>query len=142
MGISITATNSQYEFFMGYSGFFNLRKNVALALDKEFGEHYASLPRCFTEESYKSHDDTSKEIIKKNRLDSENEDILNFLYLPDVEGKVSYKTCKKIADLLEPRLESLKGNHFQYESYQGDDYHNFVAFLRECYKNRRNMRWE
>ena len=43
MGISITATNSKYDFYMGYGGFFSLRKNIALALDKEFGENYARL---------------------------------------------------------------------------------------------------
>ena len=38
MGITVTATNSKYDFDMGYGGFFNLRKNIALALDKDFGE--------------------------------------------------------------------------------------------------------
>lgn len=35
MGLTITATNSKYEFDMGYGGFYNLRKNIAFALDKE-----------------------------------------------------------------------------------------------------------
>lgn len=34
MGITITAKNSGYEFDMGYGGFFNLRRKIALALDK------------------------------------------------------------------------------------------------------------
>lgn len=37
MGLSITANNSQYSFDCGYGGFFNLRKNVALAFDEELG---------------------------------------------------------------------------------------------------------
>ncbi len=40
MGITITATNSTYEFDMGYGGFFVLRRNIARALDKEFGDTY------------------------------------------------------------------------------------------------------
>ena len=35
MGVTITDTHSPYEFDMGYGGFFNLRKNIAFALDKE-----------------------------------------------------------------------------------------------------------
>ena len=52
MGVTITATNSSYDFNMGYGGFFELRRNIALALDKEFGEVYGKLGSCFTHEQY------------------------------------------------------------------------------------------
>ena len=35
MGVFIFATNSKYEFNMGYGGFFDLRTNIASAIDKE-----------------------------------------------------------------------------------------------------------
>lgn len=37
MGVSIKAANSTFTFDCGSGGFFNLRKNIALALDPEFG---------------------------------------------------------------------------------------------------------
>lgn len=37
MGVTITAKNSGFSFDMGYGGFWNLRNNIALALDEEFG---------------------------------------------------------------------------------------------------------
>lgn len=40
MGVTISATHSSYEFDTGYGGFFNLRKNIALALDDELGKMY------------------------------------------------------------------------------------------------------
>lgn len=43
MGLTITSTHPIYTFDMSYGGFFILRKNIALALDKEFGENYALL---------------------------------------------------------------------------------------------------
>ena len=43
MGVTITATNPKYEFDMGYFGFLQLRKEIALALDEEFGRNYANL---------------------------------------------------------------------------------------------------
>lgn len=46
MGVTITATNPKYEFDMGYVGFLQLRKEIALALDEEFGRNYADLAHC------------------------------------------------------------------------------------------------
>lgn len=43
MGVSITSKNPKYTFDMGYIGFSELRNNIALALDKDFGENYAKL---------------------------------------------------------------------------------------------------
>lgn len=88
MGVSISATNSIYDFYMGYGGFFNLRKNIAFALDKEFGENYALLGSCFTEEEYSENDRVANLILERKPLD---EDILEFLYASDTEGKISYK---------------------------------------------------
>lgn len=42
MGVTITATNPKYEFDMGYFGFLQLRKEIALA-NKEFGRNYADV---------------------------------------------------------------------------------------------------
>ena len=64
MGVTITATNSPYEFDMSYGGFFNLRKNIAFALDKEFGENYALLAYCFTESQLKKNDEVANRIIE------------------------------------------------------------------------------
>ena len=56
MGVTITATHRPYEFDMGYGGFFILRKNIAFALDEEFGENYALLSHCFTESQFSEND--------------------------------------------------------------------------------------
>lgn len=42
MGVTITATNSKYSFDMGGGGFLSLRVNIAKAMDRELGEHYAA----------------------------------------------------------------------------------------------------
>lgn len=56
MGVSISATHSSYSFDMGYGGFGNLRKNIALALDDAFGNMYLQYARCVTEESLRAND--------------------------------------------------------------------------------------
>lgn len=142
MGVTITAKNSGFVFDMGYGGFWNIRKNIALALDEDFGISYAAW--CM---SYISGGDfewkakISERIINKKCLYEEYEDVLDFLYMPDTKGKISYKTCRKIAGLLEGRMSELKGKSFRYANQAGNDYEDFVKFLKECVRYHRNMRW-
>lgn len=74
MGITITAKNSSYDFDMGYGGFFNLRKNIALALDKEFGENYEHLGSCWTKEQFAENDKNAERIISSKHLDEKYND--------------------------------------------------------------------
>lgn len=141
MGVTISATHSSYEFDMGYGGFSNLRKNIALALNDHFGKAYMNYSRCTTKEENKKNDRLCEMMIKTLGLDKEYSDILDFLYASDIEGKISYKTCKKIADLLEPCMPVLRTKWFRYAAYAGHDYEDFVAFLKECYRYHRNMHW-
>ena len=141
MGITITATNAKCDFDMGYGGFFNLRKNIASALDEEFGNAYSMLAGCVTDEDYKNNDKLNERIINEKHLDDEYKDVLDFLYMPDTEGQIGYKTCRKIAGLLEGRMSELKGKSFRYAAQAGNDYEDFVEFLKDCVKYHRNMRW-
>lgn len=136
MGVSITATNSSYDFDMGYGGFFNLRKNIAMALNKDFGENYQLLSRCFTKKQFEENDRAANYLIEKYNLDT---DIIDFLYMQDVDGEISYKTCKKIYDLIKDI--DFDGKTFRYAAYAGNDYEDFKMFLKECYRYKRKMRW-
>lgn len=139
MGVTITATNSTYTFDMGCGGFFNLRKNIALALDKEFGENYALLGKCSTEKQFEENDKNAEIIINKNHLHENHKDIIDFLYMSDCGGKVSYKTCKQIFEIIKNVDFGNKG--FRYAKYSNNDYEEFKGFLKECYSKHRNMRW-
>lgn len=139
MGVSITAKHSKYDFTMGYGAFFNLRKEIALALDEEFGKCYEGLIKCWTLKDYEKNDNNAEYIINNKHLD---EDIIDFLYQPDQEGSVSYKTCKKIYDLIKDVDYSNK--YFQYVTFRNpecSDYEAFKHFLKECYSYRRKMIW-
>ena len=136
MGVSIRATNSSYSFDMGFGGFFNLRKNIALALDDEFGKNYANLAYCHSKEEYAENDRIANEILARKPLD---EDILDFLYDSDTTGQISHKVCKKIYDLIQDIDFGKKS--FRYGAYAHNDYEEFKTFLKECYSNRRYMRW-
>lgn len=139
MGISITATNTKFDFDMGYGGFFSLRRNIALALDQEFGENYSALNQCHTESQFAENDKVANEIIKKKHLDENYKEVIEFLYSSDVYGSISYKTCKQIYDLIKDVNFGNKG--FRYAAYMDHDYNDFKEFLKECYSHRRKMRW-
>lgn len=136
MGVLITATHSKYSFDTGAFGFFNLRKNIAIALDEEFGKHYEKLIFCHTKEDYDIFDRVTNRMAARLRLDF---DILDFLFASDVEGSVSYKTCKKIYELIKDIDFGTRG--FRYGAYQHNDYEEFKLFLKECYRYKRKMRW-
>ena len=124
---------------MGYGGFFNLRKNIALAMDKEFGENYSNLNNCHTTEEFEENDAIANKIIEKKHLDKDYEDVLDFLYASDCDGKIGYKTCKKIYDLIKD--VDFGNKCFRYVMLAHNDYEELKEFLKECYKHRRNMYW-
>ena len=133
MGVTITSKNPLFEFDTGYITFFYLRKNIAQAIDEDFGNAY--LP---SEENLKE----ALSIINQKHLDDDYEDVLDFLFASDCEGKIGYKTCKKISELLEKKLPDLKGKNIRYGYYStGLDYEEFILFLKDCFKYRKNMRW-
>lgn len=140
MGLTITATNSEYEFNMGYGGFFSLRKNIAMAFDKDFGEIYANYLRCYTKRQFDDNDRSAE--LRLNVVDPDGavSDVIDFLYQSDCSGKISHTTCKKIYDLIKDTDYS--GIRFVYESLSdGKDYEHFKDFLIDCYSHRRQMRW-
>ena len=143
MGVSIVCKNPKYGFDMGYGGFFNLRKNVALALDKEFGELYATLSKCWNDEELLKFDRKAEKMIADKHLDDNYCDVLNFLFASDCEGKCRYKTCKQIEELLKTNYDKLDlaNKSFRYVCDAHNDYLEFMEFLRDCYKHHKNMEW-
>ena len=140
MSVTITANNSKYEFDMGYGGFFELRHNIALAIDKELSEHYDSIFRCRSKADYEHHTHKTTAIILKKHLDDVYADVIDdFLYAPDCGGEIFYRTCQKIANLIS--LLNLTKNKIELQPIRNFDYYDFGEFLMECYSHRRKMKW-
>ena len=140
MGYTITATNSKYSFNGGGGGFYNLRKNIAKAFDAELGRHYETLGYCITLADYEAFDTEAERILNQPRFKEEDYDVIDFFFSSDMAGSISYKTCKKIYDLIK---DIDFGNQiFTYAAHsKGDDYEQFKAFLLDCYKRRAKMKW-
>ena len=80
-------------------------------------------------------------MIAEKRLDEEHRDVLDFLFASDTGGKCGYKTCGKIAKLLEDNYEMLRDKSFRYAAQAHDDYGEFILFLKNCYRYHKNMCW-
>lgn len=140
MGYTIYANNGSRDFDGGMGGFASLRTNIALAFDKEFGEHYSTLSACWKKEQYEAFNKRTNDILADDRFKQEDEDIVEFLFASDCGGEISHKTCKKIYDLIKDI--DFGGKIFTYGAYSdGKDYEHFKEFLLECYKHRRKLRW-
>jgi len=138
MGVSVYANHSTLSFDMGGGGFFNIRKNIAYALNEDLGEVYESLLRCHYKADFEEHDRKANKIIADNNLE-EYADVLDFLYASDIEGKISHKTCKRIYDLIKDI--DFGDKCFRYAAQAHNDYEEFKQFLLECYSHHRKMRW-
>ena len=138
MGVCLTSRKSDYSFNMGFGGFHNLRTNIASAWDKELGEAYADATMAILNPS--EYNERINSILADDRFKNEDEDIANFLFQSDCNGKCEYKTCKKIYSLIKDI--DFEGKIFTYSAYSdGKDYEYFKLFLKECYQKRRMMIW-
>ena len=135
MGVHIFANNSPYSLDMGYASFNRLREKIAMLLNEEFGSNYSSLRKCYYKEDYEHHDEVANRLVREKNLD---EDIVSFLYQSDCDGKISYKICKKVLDLVGDTefVTCYMG------TYDASKSHDFQKLLQDCYSHRRSLRWD
>ena len=101
MGICITSNYKGAPSLDGsYFMIHQIRTRLAKALDTEFGEHYAKLPALIWEEQYEEFNKRTAEILEQPRFTDEDIPIIKFWFTPDTGGKIDYRTCKQLADLL------------------------------------------
>lgn len=138
MGITIYAKGVDRSFDCGYIGFAHLRNRICEVYDKDLYNVYSDMKMCalYTSEW------TAKinAICNLKQFPDEDKDILDFFFESDCEGKISYKTCKKIYDLIKDI--DFGGRIFTYAACSdGKDYEHLKEFLNECYQKRVSMRW-
>lgn len=139
MGLSISGNyKNSIELSGGYGMLATIREEVAKAWNEEFGKHYATLKYCSNEEDFKAFNEKALEICRNERLKDEDVDILDFLYQPDCDGQISYKTCKKIYDLIK---DTDCKYCLRYAAYSNNDWQDFKQLLLECYSHRSNLVW-
>lgn len=135
MGITLYSKGSKLSFDMGYIGFHNLRCNIANCIDEEFGGVYADNTfRTIYPQVWATQLNT---IIEKKNLTCNL--ALDFLFESDCSGESDYKTCWEILEIIKD--VDFGNKCFRYGAYAHNDYEEFKAFLRDCVRYHRKMRW-
>lgn len=145
MGICIT---SNYKGAPSLDGsYFMLHKikiRLAKAWDAEFGEHYTTLMDAFRFNELEAFDRRTTEILEQPRF-ANDADIAEFMFMSDCEGKVNYRTCKKLAELLTSvilnKTEDFAQISLRYQAYSKNDWEDLLELLRGCYSHRANLIW-
>ena len=143
MGIQLTANYSGAPTLDGSSFMlFKIRSRLAKVWDQEFGEHYSNLLDAFRNNTLEAFDRRTTVILEAPRFASD-ADIADFMFMSDCEGKVNYKTCKKLAMLLKILLETedLSQVTLRYAAYSQNDWQDLLALFQGCYSHRAALRW-
>jgi len=137
MGLIIESNcKSTISLIGGYGMLLTIREEVAKRFDKEFGEHYARLRYAI--DDIEDFDKTTNEILSHSRFKDEDADIIDFLFASDCGGKINYKTCKKVVELIE---DSDNKYCLRYAYYSKNDWEDLKQLLWTCYKRRANLIW-
>lgn len=100
MGIVVKSKTKSEKY--SCSSFNYVRGLVAEAIDEDLGKAYNYMTRIEYSDADKIQDAefVVKEVIQHNDLGGKNQDLIDFLFMPDEEGSVKPETCKKIYDLI------------------------------------------
>ena len=119
----------------GYSILRTIRIEVAKQYDEELGKYY----QLFYDESDKQkYINKLNNLLKNDRFKDEDNDLLDFLFASDCEGKIGYKTCKKVYDLIK---NSTNNCCLRYIIYSKNDWDDLRELLLSCYKHKANLYW-
>ena len=132
--MGVTLYNKEYNMDMGMGSFYQLRRIVANFMNSEFGEHYSNILKCRTKNDFIAFDKKTEQLVKKYNLD---EDILDFLFQSDCDGKINSKTCAKIYELVKNYETNMMFGYY----YSNNSFTYFKSMLADCAKKRRNLYW-
>lgn len=132
MGICLK--NKEYNMDMGYIAFGMLRQTIANLYDTQLGNLYKKL--------YESYSVNSREVAINNiniyleSTDLDN-DIIDFLFMSDCHGKISYKVCKKLYQIIKYYDNNIKYGY----DWANNSFSYFKKMLNDCALKRRTLYW-
>ena len=145
MGITISGhykgQSSQYELDMSYNTFFRLRLVIAKNFSEKFGEQYERLTDLrYTKMEWDAYEKKIQDIIEQEHLEGKRwqTKILDFLFMPDTNGKISYGTCQKIYNLIKDEDDN---DQYGYTMIGNNTMGTFKNLLLDIYTNKGYMKW-
>ena len=145
MGVTISGKPSKkitaQSLDMGYSGFFRLRCLAAKHLNHEFFNIYKDMLNNHSDADWENFDKNINNCIQHHKLDKTVSDckLLDFFFLPDCEGKITYGACKKLYELIKEEDDNIKIGYVGRAdcATMGD----FKALLLNVWRNKGRLTW-
>lgn len=120
----VIAKNKNHSLDMRNVDFLQIRRAIANAVDEDLGLIYLDLLYCRSDAETEQNLKTKDEIVEMKHLNDKYKDVVEFLYMPDMDGKISSDTCRKVYDLLDDAK-----------------YPEFKGLVKECVDNNMSLEW-
>ncbi len=137
--IGITIRNKQHSYDLSYSGFYRLRRDIAYLINKEFGILYEEWTSLVSPISDTEGNDRLSKMFENGVLTENDAPVIEFLFMPDTEGKIPVPMCRRIRNLIKDlRLYGKYGYIGQGDCFC---FAHFQKLVDESVKNRWVIRW-
>lgn len=133
MGIALQ--NKEYCMDMGYGTFFQLRKKIAHLYDENFGEIYELWVNGKCDNSTINR--KIEELFQNKTFTDQDNYTLEFLFQSDCDGKISYKDCKRLLEVIGDYNDNIMYGYL----YANHSFSYFKEMLKDCVTKRRNLYW-
>lgn len=140
MGVTIKSKN--YSIDMGGGGFNNLRTKIAELTGKEIGEHYKELTKgtflygTEREEFFENYNKKISELEEEFKIPC---GILDFLYASDCGGKLPFKKCKQIYEVIKDYDDNILYGYIGRKDCA--KFKDFKEIVKDCVDSKCSMRW-
>lgn len=140
--MGVTIGNNRKKIDLSYSGFNRLRAKVAHIANEELGNFYDELSKSLTLFG-KEREDFIKEYDRRlEKADEEfqvSEELLDFLYESDCEGKATPKQCRQIYKIIKDYNDNIIYGYAGRKD--GATFEDFKNIVQDCAKRNVQLRW-
>lgn len=118
---------------IGYGAFRNFRIIVAEVFDQELAKLYEQISTSQNEIINKS---INELIDKKQYMQNDNKYVIDFLFQPDCDGKISPEACKKIYELIKNEKRNIKFGYIHEITFE-----ELKKEFLNCYNKQFELKW-
>ena len=142
MGMTIYSKNKNYD--LGFGGFYRLRKAIAKLCPEDIKEHYMLLADHYfdiqiEDPGFKKYDEKTEKIYQKYRSKTYGK-VIDFLWAPDLECKLTYGTAKNLLKAIGDYDDDVIYGYAGWGEH-AMRFHHFKEILQDAYDTKTKWGW-
>ena len=140
--MGVTIGNNKKSIDLSYGGFNRLRTKVAYLANEDLGKFYDELNKSlslFGKEREVFLEKYDERLAKADEEFQVSEELLDFLYASDCEGKITPKQCRHIYKVIKDYNDNLIYGYAGRED--GATFEDFKTIVYDCTKRNVQLRW-